>query len=85
MEAVQPLIETLREIATARGKSVAQVSLNWVMRGETGLPVVPIPAAKTVKQAEENVAASEWRLTRSEIDRIEASLPKEDVMGIPQA
>lgn len=74
MKSVQPLIEVLRQIAQERGKTPAQISLNWLVRDQ-GVTIVPIPAAKNPRQAEENAGAAGWRLTTEEINRIEKRLP----------
>ncbi len=50
---IQPVLNTLREIAFARKKTMAQVALNWCMCKGT----LPIPGAKTVDQAVENAGA----------------------------
>jgi hypothetical protein len=43
---VQPLIEVLRAVGQERGKSPAQVALNWLIcKG-----ALPIPGAKNAKQ-----------------------------------
>jgi diketogulonate reductase-like aldo/keto reductase len=58
------LIGLLREIGQAHGgKTPAQVALNWVI----GKGAVPIPGAKTLKQAEENIGALGWNLTEEEM------------------
>ena len=65
---VQPLLDLLQEIAAARGKTPAQVALNWVIcKG-----AIPIVGAKNRRQAEENVAALGWRLTPEEVRALDA-------------
>jgi len=45
------------------------VALNWVMcKG-----AVPIPGAKTARQAEENAGATGWRLAPEEVKALDAS------------
>jgi aryl-alcohol dehydrogenase-like predicted oxidoreductase len=57
------LQELLREIGAARGKTPAQVALNWVIcQG-----ALPIPGAKTAHQARENAGALGWRLSPDEL------------------
>jgi len=59
----RPVLEALRAVAAARGKTPAQVALNWVMaRG-----AIPIPGAKNARQAQENAGALGWRLTEEEL------------------
>lgn len=68
---ISTLLQTLKGVGAARGKSPGQVALNWLFgRG----PVVAIPGAKTAVQAEENAGAMEWRLTPEESSRIEGAL-----------
>jgi aryl-alcohol dehydrogenase-like predicted oxidoreductase len=58
-----PLIEQLKHIGQARGKTPAQVALNWLLR-QPG--VVPIPGVKNCQQAVENAGAVGWQLSREE-------------------
>ncbi len=64
LDTIQPLIALLRRIGEARGgKTSSQVALNWlVCKG-----ALPIPGAKSVRQAHENAGALGWRLTDEEI------------------
>ena len=66
----QPVVGLLREIGQARGgKSPAQVAINWTMRKGT----VPIPGAKTARQAQENVGALGWQLSEGEMAALDAA------------
>jgi aryl-alcohol dehydrogenase-like predicted oxidoreductase len=67
------LIALLTEIGSLHGgKTPAQVALNWVIcKG-----ALPIPGAKTAKQAEQNVGALGWRLTPEEIQALESASDK---------
>lgn len=57
----------MEKIAKRRGKSIAQVALNYIIcKG-----AVPIPGARTVTQLEDNIGAMGWRLTVSEIEALE--------------
>ncbi|KAG2427969.1 hypothetical protein HXX76_011956 [Chlamydomonas incerta] len=71
---VAPVIEAVRAIATERGKSMAQVSLNWVIcKG-----ALPIPGAKNAKQLDDVAGALGWRLSEGEVaelDRVSAKIP----------
>lgn len=64
LRSVQPLLGLMREIGQAHEfKSPAQVALNWLIcKG-----AVPIPGAKNARQAQENAAATGWRLQAAEI------------------
>jgi len=62
-----PLLRELEQISRARGKTVAQVALNWIIcKG-----AIPIPGARTAAQVIENAGALGWRLDSSEMDRLE--------------
>ncbi len=67
------IIEALEKIATKREVSIAQVSLNWVLR-RPGVTSVLI-GARTMEQLEENLDAATWSLTDDEVatlDRVSA-------------
>ncbi|MGH9190750.1 MAG: aldo/keto reductase [Acidimicrobiales bacterium] len=63
LERAKPLLDTLREIATAHDASAAQVALAWVIRRPN---VVAIPGARTVAQLESNAAAVDIELSTDE-------------------
>lgn len=65
---LEPLIRLLREIGRSReGKTPAQVALNWIMcKG-----AIPIPGAKNIQQAQENIGALGWRLTEDEVSALD--------------
>jgi aryl-alcohol dehydrogenase-like predicted oxidoreductase len=70
---VQPLIELLKQIGEGRGKTAAQVALNWTI----GKGTVAIPGTKNAQQARENAGARGWRLTEgqvAELDRVSAQV-----------
>jgi aryl-alcohol dehydrogenase-like predicted oxidoreductase len=62
-----PLTALLKEIGDARGKTPAQVSLNWVI----GKGAVPIPGAKNADQARSNASALGWKLDAAEVAELE--------------
>lgn len=65
------IIDTLWEIADARGKSCAQVALNWV-RQQPGV-TAPIIGARKLEQLKDNLASTEWTLTAEELDKLNAA------------
>ncbi|MFG2845768.1 aldo/keto reductase [Kitasatospora sp. NPDC048296] len=67
------LLAPLREIAAARGVTMAQVALAWVQqRAEVhGLTVVPIPGTRKRVRLAENTAAATLRLTAEELALLE--------------
>ena len=66
-----PLIDELRAIGTARGLSVAQVALAWLVTNY-GDTVVAIPGASTPRQATEAAAAADVTLDADELARLDA-------------
>ncbi len=62
------LVDSLRMIGDKYGKSIGQVSLNWLIRDPM---VIPIPGAKNASQAEQNAESSGWRLSDSDWQAIE--------------
>jgi aryl-alcohol dehydrogenase-like predicted oxidoreductase len=68
---IEPLLQTMEEIAKARGKTMGQVALNWLLLKDE--LIIPIPGAKNVRQASENAGAIGWRLTRDEFERIDVA------------
>src|SRR6185503_16491271 len=60
---VEPLLQTLRDVATEVGAKPAQVALAWLIRMPN---VVAIPGASSVEQVEFNAAAAEVELSDGE-------------------
>ncbi|MCX8183689.1 MAG: aldo/keto reductase [Crenarchaeota archaeon] len=68
---ISRLLKVLEKIAKERGKTIAQVAMNWLLREGN---IVPIPGAKNPMQAEENAGAAGWRLNERELTEIESVL-----------
>jgi aryl-alcohol dehydrogenase-like predicted oxidoreductase len=67
------LVEALREIAGAKGVTVAQIAVAWVLsRGEE---VVPLVGARTRARLTESLAALELELSDDELAAIERAVP----------
>lgn len=71
---IHPLLKCLQEIAQYRGKTMSQVALNWCICKGT----IPIPGAKTLKQAQENIGALGWRLSEGEIEELDGTAANVD-------
>jgi len=64
---ISPLLRVMETIAKNRGKTVAQVALNYVIcKG-----ALPIPGARTSAQARDNIGALNWRLSEQEVSILE--------------
>ncbi len=65
------LIDTLFEIAEEAGKSVAQVSLNWLLQ-QPGV-TSPIIGVRTMTHLEDNINATGWRLSDDHMSRLNSA------------
>lgn len=65
------IIDALREIAAARGKTPAQVALNWVFN-KPGV-TAPIFGARTLAQLEDNLGCIGGALSPDEVARLDAT------------
>ena len=73
------LVDTLQEAASARGVTVAQVAIAWVMsRGED---IVALVGARRRDRLGESLGAAELELTADDIAAIEAAVPTGAVAG----
>jgi aryl-alcohol dehydrogenase-like predicted oxidoreductase len=69
---VQRVLKTVQTIAAERGKTPAQIALNWLMSKDE--LIIPIPGAKNKKQAEQNAGALGWQLTEQEMARLDSKV-----------
>jgi aryl-alcohol dehydrogenase-like predicted oxidoreductase len=63
------ILDTVGEIAEARGKTYPQVALAWLRAQPT--VVAPIIGARTPEQLADNLGAIGWELTAEELDRLD--------------
>ena len=77
------LLDCVNAIAESRNKTMAQVAINWcIAKG-----AIPIPGAKNIQQAEDNIAAKDWLLDAGEVeelDRAAAGIDKPMVQNVFQ-
>jgi pyridoxine 4-dehydrogenase len=69
---IDALVTAMSAIAERRGKTVAQVALNYIISKNA----IPIPGCRTVAQLEENLGALGWRLTDTEVKILELESEK---------
>jgi aryl-alcohol dehydrogenase-like predicted oxidoreductase len=65
------LLDTLGPIAQARGKSIAQVALNWV-RQQPGVEAVITGLTLNARQIQQDVEAFSWQLDPAELAQLAA-------------
>jgi aryl-alcohol dehydrogenase-like predicted oxidoreductase len=73
------LVKKVKEIADEKGVTAGQLALAWVLA--QGDDIVPIPGTKHVKYLEENIAAINIKLSKEDVDRLEAAAPKGSFVG----
>jgi aryl-alcohol dehydrogenase-like predicted oxidoreductase len=73
------VVVRVKEIANEKGVAASQLALAWLLH--QGEDIVPIPGTKRRKYLEENVAASEIKLTDEDLRRIEEAAPKGAASG----
>ena len=71
LESISPLLDTLRDISSKRGRTVTQIVLNWILRWEN---TVPIPGVKRVSHVLDIVGSMDFRLSDEELRMIEEKL-----------
>ncbi|MEM8985917.1 MAG: aldo/keto reductase [Pseudomonadota bacterium] len=67
-------VEKLAALAAAKGGTVAQLALSWLLA--QGDDIVPIPGTRNQDRLAENVAAAEFELSRDDLAAIAGILPK---------
>lgn len=67
------LVHELEGMAQAKGCTAAQLALAWVLA--RGQDIVPIPGTKRRNYLEQNIAATELRLSEEELRRLDRILP----------
>ena len=68
LEKIALVMSTLRKLGKKYDRTQGQVALNWLI-AQGG--VIPIPGAKTAKQALENAGALGWSLSEDEVNQLE--------------
>ncbi|GAB2828438.1 aldo/keto reductase [Actinocorallia aurea] len=66
-------VERLTALAEAKGATVSQLALAWILA--QGDDIVPIPGTRSVRRMEENAGAADLALTKADLDAIAEILP----------
>ena len=75
----QPIVDLLREVASKKNATPAQISLAWMLHKYPN--VVPIPGSKNKERILENLGASNVSLTDQEFKDLEEALSRCEVHG----
>ena len=73
------ILSQFEEVAKEKGVTPAQLTLAWLMA--QGSDIIPIPSNKTRSHLEENIKATEIKLTQEDIARLNAILSPDAVAG----
>jgi aryl-alcohol dehydrogenase-like predicted oxidoreductase len=73
------LVEALRAVAEAKGATVAQVAIGWVL--SSGADIVPLVGARRRERLAEALGALELELTADDLAAIERAVPPGAVAG----
>jgi aryl-alcohol dehydrogenase-like predicted oxidoreductase len=73
------ILSQFEEVAKEKGVTPAQLTLAWLMA--QGSDIIPIPSNKTRSHLEENIKATEMKLTQEDIARLDAILSPDAVAG----
>ncbi|MEH2314914.1 MAG: aldo/keto reductase [Nostoc sp.] len=71
---MRSLLACLQDVAQSRNKTMSQVAINWCICKGT----IPIPGAKSVEQAKENIGALGWQLDGNEIAELDKAATNAD-------
>lgn len=69
----------VRELATQKGATPAQIALAWLLHN--GRDIVPIPGTKRLRYLEENIGAASVSLNAAEMNQLDAALAPDKVAG----
>ena len=73
------LVDALRRIAEAKGLTVSQIAIAWVL--QRGDDIIPLVGSRTRKQLADSLAALDVRLEPGDLSAIEAAIPKGAAAG----
>lgn len=77
------LVEALRGIAAAKGASVAQIAIAWVLA--QGTDIVPLVGSRRRDQLKESLGALDVTLTPADLAAIDRAVPKDAAAGMRYA
>lgn len=73
------LVEKIKTLADKKGCTPSQLAIAWVLA--QGEDIITIPGTKRIKYLEENIASENVKLTKEDLDSIEAFMPAGVVSG----
>lgn len=79
LDANLKLVEALRQVADAKGLTVAQIAIAWVMA--QGEDIIPIIGARRPDRLAESLHGASVELTSEDLSTIETAIPRNAVAG----
>src|ERR1700712_2553781 len=79
LDANLALVEKVKEVAEEKGCTPGQLALAWVLA--QGDDIAPIPGTKRVQYLEENVGATDVKLSAEDLTALEQAVPRDAVAG----
>ena len=79
MDANQPLLDLLSEMAAEKKATPAQISLAWMLK--KGSFIVPIPGMRREERIAENLGASDVTLSDADMEKLEERLSRITIYG----
>lgn len=76
-ERLYNIMDVLDEIAEETGKTVAQISLNWLLQRPTVSSL--IIGARTEEQLKQNLEAANWNLTPEQVKRLDKASSQQSI------
>ena len=73
LDANMAIVDRIEQLASSKGVTAAQVALSWVLH--QGPDIVPIPGTKRRRYLEENIAATDVRLTPADLEYLAEAPP----------
>lgn len=67
-------VEVIEELAKEKGVTKAQIALNWILSQND--EITAIPGTRKIHRLQENLGAYQVVLSQSDLDHIDASIPK---------
>ena len=73
------LVELVKQIASQKNATPAQIALAWVLEQKPW--IVPIPGTTKIHRLEENLGAVNVKLSKTDLELIETALSKIEISG----
>jgi aryl-alcohol dehydrogenase-like predicted oxidoreductase len=78
-KANQPIVDLLRDVASRKKATPAQIALAWLLAQEPW--IVPIPGTRKLHRLDENLGAATIELTSDDLHEIDTTLSRIQVQG----